>query len=115
MRVANIARGEPYDVYCGRSPSGGVPLTPGARGWLGNPVKRGEPCPFCEEEHLAPGSTLPCFEAYLRVRLRHDEPFRAAFERIPADAALGCFCAPGPCHANVIVTLHEEITCAAND
>ncbi len=28
---------------------------------------------------------------------------------LPADAVLGCFCKPGPCHGDVIITLWQEM------
>ena len=29
--------------------------------------------------------------------------------KLPADAVLGCFCKPGPCHGDVIITLWNEL------
>ncbi len=40
---------------------------------------------------------------------RSDPHLMAMIESLPADAVLGCFCKPGPCHGDVIITLWQEI------
>jgi hypothetical protein len=102
-------KNEAYDLYCGRGPNGTVPA-PTERGWLGNPIKLGERCRVCGAVHQAAGSTLPCYEAYLRDRLSTDKEFREAFlSEIYASTRLGCFCKPGPCHTDIITHVWEDL------
>jgi DNA polymerase elongation subunit (family B) len=100
---------EEYDLYCGRNDNGEVGHHPGDEGWLGNPVKEGEECPVCGDVHEGKGSTLGCYEEYLRGRLEKDGNFRKAFfEKIDEDTRLGCFCPPDPCHTDVIAKVWRE-------
>jgi hypothetical protein len=97
------------DLYCGRSPNGGV-ANIGDRGWLGNPIKKGQRCPICGDTHYGNGSTLGCYEDYLRNRLDTDDAFREAFlSKIDEDTRLGCFCKPKPCHTDVIANVWREM------
>jgi len=110
MPIPVNIKNEEYDLYCGRSPNGKI-ANPTKRGWLGNPVKKNQPCRMCGEVHSEPGSTLECFETYLRNRLQNDKEFRRAFlENIGEHTRLGCFCKPKPCHTDIINKLYIEIT-----
>lgn len=93
-RVVNI-RHSLYDVYIGRAGHG-------HDGYFGNPIIIGKYCPECRSVHLTAGSTKPCYKKYFLRRIRVDEEFR---ERILGleGLDLGCFCAPNPCHGDVIV------------
>lgn len=105
----NVRKSE-ADLYCGRG-NGSVPSTPGERGWLGNPVKTGKRCDVCGEVHREPGSTLECYRTYLERRLEEDPAFKEAFlTEIDEDTRLGCFCAPDPCHTDVIAEVWEDLT-----
>lgn len=84
--VVNLRTSE-FDVYIGRA----------GRGWsgyFGNPFRRkpGEP----------PGATIERYRTYFLERVEKDPEFR---ERVMAleGKRLGCFCAPNPCHGDVIV------------
>lgn len=99
-RAVNL-RKEAYDVYIGRPGSG-------TAGPFGNPVKRGEVCPVCGEVHSTPGSTLPCYETYLLLRLAADEAFRQSVQSLHGKR-LGCFCAPQPCHGAILADLAEQM------
>lgn len=104
----NIKRDD-CDLYCGRNDDGDVPDEPGEPGWLGNPIARGRTCPVCSDTHTEAGSTLECYEDYLRRRLAYDGGFRKQFYRkIAEDTRLGCFCKPDPCHTDVIAEVWEE-------
>lgn len=96
-------------VYCGRGPGGTIPNDPGKRGWLGNPVVRGKPCPVCGETHNKRGSTLGCYAEYLAARLE-DPEWEEAFYQACLDQELFCFCKDkSKCHTSVIKTAVEVI------
>lgn len=99
-RVVNLRR-EDYDVYIGRRGHG-------HDGYFGNPVRIGQPCPVCEQMHERRGDTLACFEVYARQRLE-DDPTYARRVRALRGKTLGCFCAPKPCHGDILVKLVSEL------
>lgn len=105
-KVVNL-RHEPYTLYIGRGAGGVVPSRPGTRGWLGNPVAIGKQCQECGRHHRDAGSTLPCYKRYLHRKLQ-DHEWRAAFLE-SCGHTLGCFCKPGPCHGDVIISVLESI------
>jgi hypothetical protein len=75
----------PYTVYCGRpSP-------------LGNPFPIGPGC--TREESIAK------FEEYARNNPEVLEWIKV----LPEDAVLACWCAPKPCHCDVIIKLWKEL------
>lgn len=76
---------EPYTHYIGR-PS-----------ILGNPFEIGKD--GTREEVIAK------FERWAR----YSSEVMEVIERLPADAVLGCWCAPKACHGDVIVKLWREI------
>lgn len=94
------------DIYCGRNRSGAVSKPP-ARGWLGNPIKKQDGCPQCQDVHIGSGSTLSCFEEYLQECLEKTT-FQNHFDRrasqiIGGDYRLACFCkGPSNCHTSII-------------
>lgn len=104
MPVINIRHGGVYNVYIGRK-RGGVPET------FGNPVKRFVPCIECGHTHYEPGSTLECYEAWLVRKLEADTSFAQDVLSLRGKV-LGCFCAPNPCHGQVLLkhaqALHEQ-------
>ena len=79
-------------VYIGRAGHG-------LSGKWGNPVAIGRQCPNCGKVHTSGGDTLPCYREMLNRILDHDpqflEPLRGKH--------LVCFCAPNPCHGDVIM------------
>lgn len=106
-KQVNLKTHDPYDVYCGRGNRGLIPLTPKEYGWLGNPIKRFSKCPECDKIHETNGSTLACYEVYLRDRLEKDIPFSQAFDELYGKT-LACFCPPAPCHTDIIIKLLAE-------
>jgi len=106
-KQANLKYQQPYDIYCGRGQNGLIPMQANQYGWLGNPIRKGIKCPECGEKHETGGSTLRCYEVYLRSRLLADEDFANNFDKIK-DKVLGCFCTPAPCHTDIILELLEE-------
>lgn len=96
--VVNI-RAEPFgrsarDVYVGRAGRGET-------GYYGNPVEIGRPCPECRGVHATGGDTLPCYRRYLERRLSSDCLFRRRVAQLHGKR-LYCFCAPRPCHAQIL-------------
>jgi ribonuclease HII len=94
-KVANIHSREPYDVYIGRPGQG-------EEGFFGNPLRMGEQCLVCKDVHATAGQTLPCYRKWLRWKLRTDADYRGRFYALRG-LTLGCFCAPAPCHGDVMV------------
>ena len=92
-RVVSLRR-EAYDVYIGRAGKG-------LDGYFGNPYMVGRHCSRCGEVHETGASTLPCFDAYFLGRLGSDAEYRRRVLELTGKT-LGCFCAPNPCHGNVI-------------
>lgn len=92
-------------VYCGRGK--GILNNPinckfNDYGVFGNPVAINSKCPVCESVHVNGGSTLPCYEKYLRNRLSTDPDFKDAFFKLKGKK-LGCFCKPKPCHTDIMI------------
>lgn len=92
-RVVNIKK-EKCDVYIGRRRAG-------RDGYFGSPIVIGSICPICNNIHNDAGSTLPCYKIYFQRRLQDDQMFKEMVLQLKGKK-LGCFCAPGPCHGNVI-------------
>lgn len=92
-RVVNIAHA-PCDVYVGRAGRG-------LDGYFGNPYRVGDVCAGCGQRHATGGSTLPCYRKYFAYRLDRDAEFRRRVLGLRGKT-LGCFCAPHPCHGDVI-------------
>lgn len=86
---------DPQFVYIGR-PGNGL------RGPFGNPCAVDGRCPVCGEIHKTPGSTLVCYEQYLRTRLMKEWDFNEEFRKLHGKT-LVCFCKPGPCHGDVML------------
>lgn len=104
----NIKHDKEFDVYCGRG-RGSLwnPLSciPGKdKGWLGNPIVVNVVCPVCGCIHESKGSTLVCYEIYLKERLNKDLLFREEFYKLKGKK-LGCYCVPNPCHTSIIIRI----------
>jgi hypothetical protein len=87
--VVNLARDEPYDVYIGGPGRGEA-------GYFGNPF-----APLLYSGELNREACLALYRRYFRFRLRTDPEFARRVERLRGKR-LGCFCAPLPCHGDVI-------------
>lgn len=81
--VANINRGERYDVYIGRAGHG-------HDGYFGNPFNKGS-----RDQKIAQ------FEEYFWDRIKNDPEYRHRVERLKGKI-LGCFCDPAACHGHII-------------
>jgi len=91
----------PEFVYIGRAGHGND-------GYFGNPVAIGRKCPVCGDTHRDGGSTLPCYSKYLANRLGTDQEFKARVKTLDGKT-LVCFCAPKPCHGNVLAQVAEDL------
>jgi len=100
MKIVNL-RTESYTVYIGRAGHG-------RDGYWGNPVKLNSRCILCSEIHESNSSTLPCYEKYLRRKLKTSTIFRKRFHNLNKDDILGCFCKPNACHGDVMIMVWEE-------
>lgn len=92
-RVVNLRRHENYNVYIGR---GG----PGRSGYFGNPF------PIGGIDNKTRAESIVEFECYFHDRLQRDPEFKRRVEELRG-RTLGCFCAPLPCHGDVIVAYLE--------
>lgn len=84
-RVVNLRR-EPYDVYIGRAGRG-------EDGYFGNPF------PLRSEADRP--AVIEKYRRYFYDRIAKDPEFRRRVEALRGKR-LGCFCAPEPCHGDVI-------------
>lgn len=101
IHIKDWNRRDPNQVYIGRAGHG-------LAGTFGNPVVVGKICPVCESVHGTAGSTLACYEADLMVRLVQDRGFQAQVAGLKGKT-LVCFCAPKPCHGDVLARVAEEL------
>lgn len=102
MRVVHV-KSHAFTHYIGR---GWMPRAPTGKA---QPVNAGLGNPFVMRNEADRQQVISQFEAWLRL----DAPnARAVVERIrqlPEDAVLGCWCAPRPCHGDVIVKIWKEL------
>ena len=79
----------------GKSPNERYVGRPGKKqaGEFGNPIKCNASCAICGALHATKGSTLGCYEVYLRARLESDGGFYEAFWKLRG-RTLVCFCCP---------------------
>lgn len=93
-RVVHI-RHHPYDVYIGRA----------------NPRSRLRASPFANPFRIGPDGTreevMEKYETLMRERLASDNLWRERLEALRG-RTLGCWCAPEPCHGDVLVRLLDE-------
>lgn len=101
-------------VYVGRSSSahkvrrieertGGYPV-----GHFGNPVVLGYACKVCTIVHEGMNG-LACYSRWLWRRIRAESEWRAAVVSL-AGKELACWCAPNPCHADVLGLAADVLT-----
>jgi len=102
MRVVNLKGKEKFTVYIGRAGHG-------MDGFWGNPIRINEECMLCSGTHIDRGSTLPCYEQYLRDRLKSSSAFKQRFLALEENDVLGCFCVPEPCHGNIMIKVWKEL------
>jgi len=87
-RVVNKRSGEPFDVYVGRPSKWGNPFVIGAR-WPGHNE------PLTREQVIA---------RYRTWLLAQPELVEQAKQEL-RDKTLACWCAPKPCHADVLLEI----------
>jgi hypothetical protein len=86
----------PDEVYIGRKGQG-------QDGYYGNPVVKKSLCPECGVAHSTNGSTLKCYEIYLKKKLASDLTFRKKVKKL-LNKTLVCHCKESSdCHGSVLV------------
>lgn len=101
-RVVNKYDTDTYDVDITRSDGGSGHLNSreiGREGWLGNPYPKSQ---------YGRGECIERFRADFEARLDADTEFRAAVADLSGQA-LGCVCAPKPCHGEVIAEWADRL------
>jgi hypothetical protein len=87
-----------YEVYIGRTGHG-------MDGYFGNPIRFDYKCPICKQVHVDTEQgrfdLLQCYKKYFWKRLHCDFAFYERVKKLKGKR-LGCFCAPKPCHGDVI-------------
>jgi hypothetical protein len=101
MKVVHIKKAN-YSIYIGRAGNG-------ENGFWGNPIKVNAVCSKCKQLHETRGSTLACYETYLRTKLETSSVFKLRFMALDADDVLGCFCSPEPCHGDIMIKVWQEL------
>ena len=91
MRVVHIDR-EPYDVYIGRRNR--------KRGLEESPFHN----PFPMKNEADREKVIKKFEEYIRA---NPELMKKAKAELPGKV-LGCYCAPKPCHGDVLIKIVQE-------
>lgn len=89
MPVVHV-RKQPYQVYIGRAGRG-------QDGYFGNPYVVGT-------NGFSRGETISWFREYAQDRMYRDPEYRARVKALHGKV-LGCFCAPAPCHGDVLLDL----------
>lgn len=100
-RVVNLRTEPLWDVYIGRAGRG-------QSGYFGNPIRAGQRCSVCGNEHAIGATTLRCFERYFYARLESDPEFKLCVEQLRGKT-LACFCKPRACHGDIIVEYLEGL------
>lgn len=85
--VVNIKLGDDFDVYVGRA----------CYGFWDSPFRN----PFVIGKHGTRDEVIEKFRVYFLARVKNDREFREQAEELRGKR-LGCWCAPGRCHADVI-------------
>jgi len=96
-RVVNL-RNSGYDVYIGRAGKG-------EQGYFGNPHTVGY-CKLCRKTHDREGA-ISEYVKYFLERVQTDAEFRRRVLALEGKR-LGCFCAPLPCHGDIIIRWLDE-------
>jgi hypothetical protein len=92
--VVNL-KTDAYDVKICRRPNGSIPDPPNP-GCFGNPFPMKNQ--FDDEERE---KVIALYREYFEERIENDPAFRAAILTLRGKR-LACFCAPKPCHGDVI-------------
>lgn len=100
-KIANIKRGQPYNTYIGRTMSAEYQ----DEGW-GNTIRKNKTCPVCTSYHDGPLTMRPCFE---KVLVQKIATFGLAAFLALRGRTLGCWCAPGPCHGDLMAEVLDSL------
>lgn len=109
-RTWRAGNGGPW-IYIGRGNGGRGDMTNtplGFNGWLGNPVHIGQRCPVCQDIHVSGGSTLDCYRVLLDRKRQNTPGFDDRLHELKG-FQLVCFCAPKPCHGDVLAQLIDSL------
>lgn len=71
--------------------------------YIGRPSLLGNPF------QIGPAGTREDVIAKFEMHARSHPEVMSVISRLPADAVLGCWCAPRPCHGDVIMKLWKEL------
>ena len=79
-------------------------------GYFGNPIDANSrwDCLVCGERHTNGGDTLVCYETWLREKIENDFVYKNKVKELNGKI-LVCFCAPKPCHGNVLEKVSKEL------
>jgi len=75
---------------------------------FGNPILKYVNCIICGKVHTTNGSTLVCYEKYLRTRIFSDEDFKLKVKSL-LGKTLVCYCKPKKCHGDILKKVTEEL------
>ena len=105
MKVVHV-RKETSDVYIGRKMGGlgiwGNPFRIGNK--LAKDIQKG----FMTSIIIDREKAIELYEHYIRDKLNKDRQLRELLISMK-DARLGCWCAPQPCHGDILVKLNKEL------
>lgn len=106
MKVVHVKR-DASDVYIGRKV--------GNLGIWGNPFRIGDilaapkkGSSLTVDIPIDRPKAIELYENYIRKRLNQDRKLRDLLISMK-DARLGCWCAPQPCHGDILIKLNKEL------
>lgn len=97
MLVINMNSNEPYNIYIGRGEY--------STDWS-NPYVIGE---YYRDQLITRSLSIQLYEIYLRNRLDVEPELLEKLMNLPSDTVFACWCAPEPCHGDIIIKLYEEL------
>lgn len=80
--------------------------------YIGRPSKFGNPWRVLGEDSRA--HAIERYEAYIRAGIARDPKGREAIKALYGKT-LGCWCAPKPCHGDVLLKIAAELVAEASD
>lgn len=101
VHIRSIQPGTTNSVYIGRAGKG-------QEGYFGNPFAVRKVCDWCGLYHATPGATLRCFREYATDRVEKDAEYRKKVGELYGKILI-CFCAPNPCHGDILRELAKKI------
>lgn len=96
VNVRQVKAGTPGLVYVGRT----------CRGWKGSPLGN----PFKQGRDGTLDEVLRKYREHIEAKLAANDPdVVAALRAISAESLLGCWCAPAPCHAEIVAEIWRRL------